>query len=261
MKYIHLYVSVTFVAILACVGCRPDVSIKLEKSRVSIADPPFDLEGGIPVGGRYEGRGVSNNRFSPEEAGVGVHEIVYTYMGFSASNSIEVSGTSLKLGKKRVFIGFPPFELMGGSPVGGRYEGRGVSNNRFSPEEAGVGVHEIVYTYRGLSVSDSIEVFGARQRRADVSCTICNGTGLIDCVPRVACIDCTRGLVSIGNCLACDGAGHVRTAWKLWLGTRDCPDCQGTGLRYVQCKKCKGRAYLKCPDCKGTGKAVCKCVK
>ena len=49
--------------------------------------------------------------------------------------------------------------------------------------------------------------------------------------------------------------------WKLWLGTRDCPDCQGTGLRYALCKKCKGLAYVKCPDCKGTGKAVCKCVK
>ncbi len=186
---------------------------------------------------------------------------VLVYVGCKNDVTLKKDEVTLVLGKDRVFIAVPPFDLEGGSPAGGTYEGRGVSQNRFSPEGAGVGVHEIVYTYRGVSASASIEVFGARQRRADVFCTICNGTGLIDCVHRVACIDCTRGLVSIGNCLACDGAGRVRTAWKLWLGTRDCPDCQGTGLRFVQCKKCKGRAYVKCPDCKGTGKAVCKCVR
>ena len=168
---------------------------------------------------------------------------------------------TLTLEKTRVFIAVPPFELAGGSPAGGTYEGRGVSENRFSPEEAGVGIHEIVYTYRGVSVSNRIEVFGARQRRADNSCAICNGTGLVDCVPRVMCKDCTRGRVCVGRCMACNGTGRVRAAWKLWLGTKDCPECQGTGFRYAQCKKCKGLAYVKCPDCKGTGKAVCKCVK
>ncbi len=167
----------------------------------------------------------------------------------------------IKLEKSRVFIAVPPFDLKGGSPAGGRYEGRGVSDNRFSPEEAGVGVHEIVYTYMGVSASDCIEVFGARQRRAAASCAICNGTGLTDCAPRVMCEYCTGGRVRIGACMACDGVGRVRTAWKLWFGTRDCPNCQGTGSRYAQCKKCKGRAYVKCPDCKGTGKAVCKCVR
>lgn len=168
---------------------------------------------------------------------------------------------TLELGKKRVFIAVPPFDLKGGSPTGGTYEGRGVSENRFSPEEAGVGVHEIVYTYRGVSATGSIEVFGARQHRANPSCAICNGTGLVDCAPRVTCKCCTGGRICLGKCMSCDGNGRVRTAWKLWLGTKVCPDCQGSGSRYVQCKKCKGLASVKCPDCKGTGKAVCKCVK
>ena len=163
--------------------------------------------------------------------------------------------------KRRVFIAVPPFDLAGGSPIGGRYEGKGVSNNRFSPEEAGVGVHEIVYTFRGVAASNRIEVFGARQRRANPSCAICNGTGLVDCSPQVMCKHCTKGRVCTGTCRACNGTGRVRTAWKLWLGTKSCPGCQGTGLIYAQCQKCKGLASVKCPDCKGTGKAVCKCVK
>ena len=168
---------------------------------------------------------------------------------------------TLALGKNRVFIAVPPFELTGGSPAGGEYEGQGVSGNRFSPEEAGVGVHEIVYTYRGVAASDSIEVFGARRRSADPSCAVCKGTGLVDCKPRIVCENCKEGRVRVGQCIACNGAGQVRTVWKLWLGTKECSDCQGTGLRYAQCKKCKGLAAVKCPVCKGTGKAVCKCVK
>lgn len=168
---------------------------------------------------------------------------------------------TLSLGKSGVFIAVPPFELTGGSPKGGRYEGRGVANNRFSPEDAGVGVHEIVYTYKNVSASDSIEVFGARQRRADPSCTICSGTGFVSCEPRVKCDGCTDGRVILGQCMTCDGIGRVRAAWKLWLGGKDCSECGGAGRKYAQCKKCKGLASVKCPDCKGTGKSVCKCVK
>ena len=168
---------------------------------------------------------------------------------------------TLSLGKRKVFIAVPPFELTGGSPKGGRYEGLGVSNNRFSPEEAGVGVHEIVYTYKNVSASGSIEVFGARQRQADSSCTICNGTGFVSCEPRVRCDGCANGRVILGSCMKCNGTGRVRTAWKLWLGKKDCSECGGAGMKYAQCKKCKGLASVKCPDCKGTGKAVCKCVR
>jgi len=168
---------------------------------------------------------------------------------------------TLTLEKKRVFIAVPPFELRGGCPAGGTYQGQGVTDNLFSPEEAGVGVHEIVYTYKGASVVDSIEVFGARSRQPDKSCTVCGGSGFIVCRPRVPCSDCDKGHVVIGKCESCGGAGRVKTAWKLWLGTKHCSDCQGSGLRYAPCKRCKGTGVVKCPACKGTGKAVCRCVK
>lgn len=180
---------------------------------------------------------------------------------FEAADRHENPTVALALEKRRVFIAVPPFDLAGGKPNGGKYEGRGVSNGRFSPEEAGVGLHEIVYTYEGVSASDSIEVIGARQRHADPSCSFCNGTGLLDCMPRVECGNCVRGRVCVGMCMVCNGSGRIKTAWKLWLGTRDCPDCQGTGRVFEQCKRCKGLATVKCPDCKGTGKATCKCLR
>lgn len=41
----------------------------------------------------------------------------------------------------------PPYELTEGSPAGGVYLGTGVTNGWFYPEVAGVGIHEISYTY------------------------------------------------------------------------------------------------------------------
>jgi uncharacterized protein (TIGR02145 family) len=40
---------------------------------------PFKLKGGIPLGGTYSGAGVTNGIFYPAIAGVGNHQITYTY--------------------------------------------------------------------------------------------------------------------------------------------------------------------------------------
>lgn len=56
----------------------PDVSLK-QFDDLCADDFPFDLEGGRPEGGIYSGPGVVGGRFDPSIAGVGVHEITYTY--------------------------------------------------------------------------------------------------------------------------------------------------------------------------------------
>jgi len=43
------------------------------------AVPSFNLTGGIPSGGTYSGTGVTNNVFDPSNAGLGTHDITYTY--------------------------------------------------------------------------------------------------------------------------------------------------------------------------------------
>ena len=181
---------------------------------------------------------------------------------FSGCVTPDPVDVTLELGKQRVFIATTPFELTGGCPAGGRYEGRGVVGNRFSPEIAGVGTHEIVYTVSNVSATNRIEVFGARRRRSNPNCSICSGSGLVNCDPRIPCGSCgANGRIVVGLCLTCEGRGQVRAAWKLWLGTKECSSCHGAGVRYSPCESCKGLRTIKCPRCKGTGKAVCGCKK
>ncbi len=57
---------------------------------------PRPLTGGLPAGGTYSGKGVTNNIFDPAVAGEGVHQITYTYTNTegcaaSAKRNIEVT--------------------------------------------------------------------------------------------------------------------------------------------------------------------------
>jgi len=51
----------------------------LSLDSVCIDDLEFMLEGGLPLGGEYFGPGVARGSFSPESAGVGIHELVYYF--------------------------------------------------------------------------------------------------------------------------------------------------------------------------------------
>lgn len=62
-------------------------------------DSEFMLTGGMPSGGTYSGNGVSNGSFDPDAAGVGTHDITYTYeapngCSSSATSSLEVDNCS-----------------------------------------------------------------------------------------------------------------------------------------------------------------------
>jgi len=236
------------------------VVLELSNNEVVIDVKPFTLSGGLPSGGAYSGNGVDNNVFFPEKAGVGSHQITYTFKGKSAFGTITVlpPKVSLYLPRKSVYIGFPPFDLSGGEPSGGKYSGKGVKNNRFYPQEAGGGNHEITYTYFGFSAQDSIVVNGPKERRVNYNCPRCHGTDRVSCDPNVTCTRCFGdGRLWDRKCSECDGTGRVRTAWKMWMGKRDCPECKGSGNIYKKCSSCKGTGKEKCPKCKGTGYAPC----
>lgn len=165
----------------------------------------------------------------------------------------------LKLNKKRVYFQTPPFELSGGTPPGGSYSGPGIDSSKFYPEKAKDGINTITYEYSGKSAIDTIEVFGRpRTPSINPNCPNCNGTGKITCSRFIKCTTCSgTGELRDHTCRECEGTGKVRTALKLWMGRRTCPDCKGRGSIYKTCGDCHGLGKEKCPNCKGTGKAVC----
>jgi PKD repeat protein len=56
-----------------------------------------------------------------------------------------------------VCVGWPAFELTGGSPAGGVYSGPGVVDGWFDPGVAGIGTHTITYTYSAANGCDNFD--------------------------------------------------------------------------------------------------------
>ncbi|REJ84315.1 MAG: T9SS C-terminal target domain-containing protein [Bacteroidetes bacterium] len=112
------------------------------------------LTGGSPTGGVYSGTGVTSGMFNPAIAGVGTHNITYTYTFVngcvnSASKSITVHTLPnvTQSSYSDLCQNSTPITLNGGSPSGGTYSGTGVSGGSFNPLVAGVGSHVITYSY------------------------------------------------------------------------------------------------------------------
>lgn len=133
---------------------------------VCISEPAFALTGGSPPGGIYSGNGVSNDSiFDPAAAGVGTHDITYTYTDPQAcTNDTTQQITVFDLPAitldpwPDVCINDDPITLSGGMPEGGVYSGTGVSNGIFDPALAGIGTHTITYAYEdGNGCSNSAE--------------------------------------------------------------------------------------------------------
>jgi len=57
----------------------PPVVVFESRDSACINERDFLLSGGLPEGGTYFGTGVSNNRFNPASAGVGVHNLSYWF--------------------------------------------------------------------------------------------------------------------------------------------------------------------------------------
>ncbi|MEL6832920.1 MAG: hypothetical protein AAFP77_08000 [Bacteroidota bacterium] len=130
-------------------------------------DVVMGLSGGSPMGGVYSGPGVTDDgngetySFDATAAGVGIHIITYSLTlsddcMVSASGEVVVlplaTATFTALEDLCVDAGVQS-DLGGGEPVGGGYSGPGVTDDgngetySFDPAAAGVGVHDISYTY------------------------------------------------------------------------------------------------------------------
>ena len=121
-----------------------------------------------PAGGLLSGPGISGLYFNPEIAGVGTHQVIYTYSdpsGCQGSDTAEMVVQSLPqvsiLNQDLAFCEDDPPVLINVSPAGGLLSGPGISGLYFNPEIAGVGTHVITYTYSdpsGCTASTFTEV-------------------------------------------------------------------------------------------------------
>lgn len=121
---------------------------------VCVNAPAYPLSGGTPAGGTYSGPGVSLNNFNPTTAGAGTHNIIYTYTDGNGCTNRDTNTLTVNALPTVTLPAFAttcvttaPFALSGGTPAGGTYSGPGVSGGTFDPATAGVGTHNIVYTY------------------------------------------------------------------------------------------------------------------
>jgi len=151
---------------ISCIYFYPDPGVELTGlDTVCYNNGALLLTGGYPEGGIYSGPGIVDGSFMPTIAGIGTHNIVYTYQ-IPGSNCIysdsadiyvhpgpEVDFASLDT----VCINITSFPLSGGIPAGGIYSGPGVIDGKFVPLLAGEGTHYIRYTYYlpGLDCSNS----------------------------------------------------------------------------------------------------------
>ena len=96
---------------------------------------------------------------------------------------------------------YPIFELEGGSPSGGIYSGNGVENGIFHPKIAGVGIHDITYTYSlGPCVATDVETINIESSPLNVYYSIEQET-------------CSEGGIMI-HAHTINGSGYYEYQWS-----------------------------------------------
>ncbi|MCF8298287.1 MAG: FG-GAP-like repeat-containing protein [Saprospiraceae bacterium] len=108
---------------------------------------------GIPVGGTFSGNGISGNMFNPFTAGIGTHNIIYTYSNGLCSNTDTQSVIINPLpivsfsGLDTAYCKNAATAILSGIPSGGTFNGSGMSGNIFNPSSLSPGYYPIVYLY------------------------------------------------------------------------------------------------------------------
>lgn len=126
---------------------------------------------GTPTGGTFTGPGLVVNSFAPVSAGVGLHQVTYTYSDANACTSFQTQHVTVNPLPTIDFFGLNTTYCIGAGkaffipdPVGGIFVGPGISGTSFDATTAGLGVHNVDYTYtdpKGCTslITKSTEVF------------------------------------------------------------------------------------------------------
>ncbi len=159
---------------------------------------------GSPTGGTFSGNGMVQNTFVPSIAGVGTHQITYSYTDVHSCSNTNTQSTTVNAGAITINISNyqtdycinSQVDTISASPTGGTFYGAGVSSNIFDPAVAGVGLHYIKYSKMdpnscliidsvavtvhalpsGLSISGLTQAFCANDAAANLSGYPAGGT-------------------------------------------------------------------------------------
>ena len=125
----------------------PDFQIQ---QHICIGSEPINVEGNYDNAGIFAGIGISGNVFNPITAGVGIHEISYTYVNEHGCDATITKTIEVKPLPLPEFVNFENEVCIGADPISlssnmgnATFSGNGVTNGIFSSVAAGVGTHEI----------------------------------------------------------------------------------------------------------------------
>ena len=133
---------------------------------VCINATPITLSG-TPSGGNWTGAGITGSTFNVQTAGVGIHQLIYSYTdanGCSAADTTSITVYDLptvSAGSYGPFCADASPVTLAGTPSGGIWSGTGVSGTTFNVQTAGVGTHQLIYTYTDIhacSNADTISI-------------------------------------------------------------------------------------------------------
>lgn len=163
-----------------CIGSDSIDIVIVDRSEVEVESPieicpgtSLDLSTVVsPNTGEFSGNNVNRGTFNDESEilAVGSYPVTYTYTDGNAcitsvNFNVDVIAPPL--------VTFPdiadeacsngePVVLSGATPMGGAYSGSFVSNGEFDPTAAGIGVHQLVYSYTdpttGCTANDTAEI-------------------------------------------------------------------------------------------------------
>ena len=148
-------------------GCQTSETISIEvydlplviSSDITYCDLPgvVNLPFASPVGGIWTGPGVidPNGLFDPAEvSGTGSYTLTYTYSdAFNCQNSTTINvqivpPPAIDAGEDLgLCLSAPLFDMNSqASPAGGSWSGTALTGSSFNPAQAGIGIHELIYT-------------------------------------------------------------------------------------------------------------------
>ena len=165
----------------------PAVDILTSDTSVCENSGSFPIQA-IPDSGYFIGPFVdATGNFDVNAAGPGAHQVIYGYSNiYRCDNFDTITVTVLPApvvsagGYGFPCLNDPPITLYGGTPPGGTFSGPGVVGNTFDPSVAGVGPHDVIYTYtdaNGCTGTDTttIEVLDIPDAPTVSDITVCYG--------------------------------------------------------------------------------------